>query len=107
MINPITYLKETKTELRHVSWPTRKQAVQFTALVIAVSLVFAAMLGFFDFIYDIILEKFIIGSDVPVTPVDALPEGVEIITEEILNEEGPAENTGSGFVIPEEVPTEE
>ena len=95
-MNLINYLKETRTELRHVSWPTRKQAVQFTALVIAVSLVFAAMLGFFDFIYDIILETFVLGETAPSAPADlpAPPGNLEAI-EEIVAEEIMAEDLGT------------
>ena len=54
------YLRETRTELKHVSWPTRKQATNFTLLVIGVSLVVSALLGFFDFVYDFLLRTFII-----------------------------------------------
>ena len=50
------YLKETKGELRHVNWPTRKQASVFTALVVAVSLITAAYLGVFDYIFSRILQ---------------------------------------------------
>jgi preprotein translocase subunit SecE len=53
------YLKGTKAELRQVSWPTRKQAVNFTIIVIAVALVMAAFLGFFDFIFTLVLEQII------------------------------------------------
>lgn len=53
------YIKETRGEFRHVTWPTKKQAVAFTALVIAISLATAVYLGFFDFIFSIGLEKFI------------------------------------------------
>jgi preprotein translocase subunit SecE len=52
-----TYLKETKTELTHVSWPTRRQSILFTVLVIVVSLVTAFFLGFFDFLFSKILSS--------------------------------------------------
>jgi len=47
----INYIKETKGELAHVKWPTKKQAISFTAVVIVVSLVVAIMLGVFDKIF--------------------------------------------------------
>lgn len=53
------YLKETRAELRHVNWPTRKQAAVFTALVVAVSLITAAYLGAFDYIFSRILQLII------------------------------------------------
>lgn len=43
------YLRDTRTELRHVTWPTQKQAFIYTALVIAISAVVAVFLGLFDY----------------------------------------------------------
>ena len=45
------YLKETKAELKHVSWPTKNQAILFTVIVVVFSIVVAAFLGAFDFIF--------------------------------------------------------
>ena len=42
--------------MKHVSWPTRKQAIVFTAVVIAVSLLTALYLGLFDFVFTGILR---------------------------------------------------
>lgn len=53
------YLKETKSELTHVSWPTRRQAVTFTVVVIAFSILTAIYLGVFDFVFSYILGKVI------------------------------------------------
>lgn len=53
------YLRDTQGELKHVSWPTKKQTVAFTLLVIAVSLVVAAFLGFFDVLFTEGLSFFI------------------------------------------------
>lgn len=47
----VEYIKETRGELKHVSWPTRRQAIAFTALVIVLSFAVAAFLGFFDFLF--------------------------------------------------------
>ncbi len=45
--------------MRHVTWPTRKQAVIFTILIIAVSIATAIFLGFFDFLFsDVIVDRF-------------------------------------------------
>jgi len=57
-----TYLKETKGELKHVSWPTRTQAVLFTTLVIVMSIVMAAYLGAFDSLFTWLLKTFVIGA---------------------------------------------
>ncbi len=55
----IKYLKDVKTELSHVSWPTQKQTIIFTALVVAISIVTSIYLGIFDFIFINLLKKFI------------------------------------------------
>lgn len=56
----VEYIKDTKGEMKHVSWPTRKQAVVFTAIVIALSLFVASFLGLFDFIFTKILAFFLV-----------------------------------------------
>ena len=56
----INYVKDTKGELKHVSWPTRKQALVFTAIVVAISLVVSAYLGALDFVFTKIIELFVI-----------------------------------------------
>lgn len=56
----INYLKDTKGELKHVSWPTRKQSLIFTVLVIAISILTALYLGLFDFIFTELLDLFVI-----------------------------------------------
>ncbi|MBI2086821.1 MAG: preprotein translocase subunit SecE [Candidatus Zambryskibacteria bacterium] len=56
----INYLKDTRGELTHVSWPTQKQAIVFTAVVIIISILTAVFLGFFDYIFSLILQKFIL-----------------------------------------------
>ncbi len=45
----LTYLSDTRGELRHVSWPTQRQTMLYTILVIAVSIVTAIYLGLLDF----------------------------------------------------------
>lgn len=50
------YLKDTKGEMKHVSWPTRTQMIVFTTVVIAVSVFTAAFLGLFDYIFTTILN---------------------------------------------------
>ncbi|MFO0718675.1 MAG: preprotein translocase subunit SecE [Candidatus Paceibacterota bacterium] len=56
----IDYIKETKGELRHVSWSTRRQTIVYTSIVILISVGVAFFLGFFDFVFTNILEKFVI-----------------------------------------------
>lgn len=53
------YIKETKTELKHVNWPTRKQAIVFTVVVIFVSVAVSLFLGFFDFLFSLGVKRII------------------------------------------------
>ncbi len=54
------YIRETRGELKHVSWPTRPQAIAFTIIVIVLSLGLAFFLGLFDYAFSEAV-KFIIN----------------------------------------------
>ena len=56
----INYIKDTHEELKHVSWPTRQQSIVFTIAVIVISILASIFLGFFDYIFSLILQKFIL-----------------------------------------------
>jgi preprotein translocase subunit SecE len=45
------YFQETISELRKVSWPTRKEAIRLTEIVIIVIFVMAIFLGGLDYLY--------------------------------------------------------
>lgn len=47
----LQYLKDTRGELRHVSWPTQMQTIVYTVLVIVLSLLVAVYLGFLDYVF--------------------------------------------------------
>jgi len=49
------YIKETRAEMNHVNWPTKNETIRFTALVIAVSLATAILLGLSDFVFSKLL----------------------------------------------------
>ncbi len=53
------YLKETKLELKHVVWQSRRQTIYYTLVVIALSAVIAYLLGLFDFVFLQGLQKVI------------------------------------------------
>jgi len=55
-MNLFAYLKETRAELAHVNWPTRRQALIFTAVVIGLSAVIGVLLGGFDYLYTSIIR---------------------------------------------------
>ncbi|MFA7216591.1 MAG: preprotein translocase subunit SecE [Candidatus Paceibacterota bacterium] len=56
----INYLKDTQGELKHVNWPSKKQAIIFSIVVVLISVFTAFFLGFFDYIFQLILNKFVI-----------------------------------------------
>ena len=50
--NPVLrYLKETRAEVRKVSWPTRKEALRLTLVVLAVTISMAIILGALDYVF--------------------------------------------------------
>ena len=54
----VQYLKDTRGELKHVSWPTQRQTIIYTVLVIIISIFTAAFLGLFDFLFTEALNIF-------------------------------------------------
>lgn len=52
-----TFLKQTKLELAHVTWLSRKQVALYTAAVVVLSLLLAYMLGGFDIVLHLGLTK--------------------------------------------------
>jgi preprotein translocase subunit SecE len=54
------YIKETKAEMKHVNWPTKSQAINYSLLVIGISIGTAIILGLFDFVFSLGLEKIIL-----------------------------------------------
>ncbi len=57
----IEYIRDTRAELKHVSWPTRKQAIAYTLLVVVLSFGVSIYLGLFDALFAQGI-KFIVGS---------------------------------------------
>jgi preprotein translocase subunit SecE len=47
----IRYLRETWFELRKVSWPTRREALNLTIIVIVVTSFLAIVLGLMDWLF--------------------------------------------------------
>lgn len=50
---------ESRQELGHVNWPTRQEAIRLTAIVIGMSLVIAAFLGAFDYIFTSVIKNIV------------------------------------------------
>lgn len=45
------YVKETRGELRKVTWPTREESQRLTAIVLGVTVAMAIFLGLLDFVF--------------------------------------------------------
>lgn len=55
-----TFWQEARHELRHVNWPTRREAMRLTGIVIFLSLAVAAFLGAFDYVFSLALRVFVL-----------------------------------------------
>jgi preprotein translocase subunit SecE len=53
----INYIREVRAELSHVSWPTPRQSVVYTIIVVGISIVVSAYLGVLDYAFELILKK--------------------------------------------------
>ena len=53
---PFIFLKEVRTELSKVSWPSKEQSTRLTLIVIAATVVAALFLGAFDLIFTKLTE---------------------------------------------------
>jgi preprotein translocase subunit SecE len=47
----VRYFRETRGELRKVTWPTRQESQRLTAIVLGVTALMALFLGLLDFIF--------------------------------------------------------
>ena len=53
------FFTESRDELRKVQWPTRKEAIRYTVVVVIASLIIAAFLGGFDYLFSWLLQSLI------------------------------------------------
>jgi preprotein translocase subunit SecE len=53
---------ESRHELKQVQWPTRREAVYLTMVVVAISLVLAAFLGGLDYLFSYLLRIFVLNQ---------------------------------------------
>lgn len=50
------YLRDTAAEMKHVSWPSTRQAFIYSALVIGISVFVALLLSGFDYVFTSLLN---------------------------------------------------
>lgn len=55
----VTFIKEARVELKKVNWPTKQQTINYTLIVIGLSIGVALFLGGLDFIFSEVLKKLI------------------------------------------------
>jgi len=55
----VTFFQEVKMEMKKVNWPTKKETIRYTLIVIAISIAVAIYLGGLDFIFTTILNKLV------------------------------------------------
>ena len=53
------YIRESIAELKKVAWPSKKQTVNYTLLIIGISLILAFFIGLIDFVLSLGVEKVI------------------------------------------------
>lgn len=52
----IQYLKDSRSELKKVAWPSKEETTKHTLIVIGVSLFMAIFLGAVDYLLNVILQ---------------------------------------------------
>jgi preprotein translocase subunit SecE len=57
----LNYFKDTRSEMKHVSWPTQSQTINFTIIVLGISVFTGLLLGLFDLLFQLGLKNFILG----------------------------------------------
>lgn len=53
------FVRETRSELRKVTWPTREQATRLTGIVIAFSAAVGLLMGGVDFVFSWFIQTLI------------------------------------------------
>lgn len=54
------FFKDAKAELMKVNWPSREQTINYTLIVIGISIALAVFLGGWDYFFEYLLKTFIL-----------------------------------------------
>ncbi|MBM3204839.1 preprotein translocase subunit SecE [Candidatus Uhrbacteria bacterium] len=88
-MNPLDYFRSAQAELKKVSWPSRKDTVRYSALVIAISLIVAVSFAALDQGFQIAVQGLLSRAPLaaptaPITPttepISATPSQVDATT---------------------------
>ena len=55
----VRYFRETRAELKKTTWPTQKEALNLTYIVLGVTVAFALFLGILDWVFSRIFQLFL------------------------------------------------
>ena len=55
----VRYLKEVRSEMSKVIWPTREQTVNLTSIVLAVMVIMSIFLGVLDYVFGGLIQLLI------------------------------------------------
>jgi len=55
-----TFLKEVRLEMKKVNWPSKEETIQYTLIVIGVSVAVAIYLGGLDFLFSLFLNRLLL-----------------------------------------------
>jgi len=58
----VKYFKETRAELRKVTWPTREETKNLTLIIVVVTVGMAIFLGLLDYIFQQVSSGVILGQ---------------------------------------------
>ncbi len=53
------YFKDVRAEMKHVSWPSTRLTITYTAVVVLVSLATAVYLGLLDYVFSFVIKTII------------------------------------------------
>ncbi len=56
----LNFLREVKTEGMRVNWPTREKTIKDTIIVIGFAVAIAVFLSAFDYVFQSILDRFLL-----------------------------------------------
>lgn len=54
-----TFLKEVKLETKKVNWPTKKETIKYTLMVVGFTVITAVFLGGLDAVFQYLLNRFV------------------------------------------------
>jgi preprotein translocase subunit SecE len=55
----VRYLREVKSEMKKVTWPSRQETLHYTLIVIGISVVMALFLGGMDYLFNLAIKQLI------------------------------------------------